>query len=308
MKPSTNSKEHMPVIRKAKGKYVWDIEGNKYLDTTGSNLTVIHGYRPAIGVTPNLPGKSDCEAKLGAMLGYYTHTSHFRYYKNGSDAVNNAVRLSKHILGNSNASTMYIGYAGSNDSYAYTVNKNGITEQASWQYKKGNIQLQSYDILVFESRFSDIACNIDAKIRICDHLKSGVVGLYEFWLLFRDKEADFHCFGKSIANGSALAVLTGKDELMERIDEVYYSTTFGCNQDAMLEAIRTIKDFEKVQDKYFKLYSYAKDKLPEWQSITPEQIKKFQKLGVLFNGYWQIFTIHTKRDIDRLAKVIDIVL
>lgn len=37
IKPSTNIKSYMPIISKAKGKYVWDNKGNKYLDFTGSS-------------------------------------------------------------------------------------------------------------------------------------------------------------------------------------------------------------------------------------------------------------------------------
>ena len=42
--PSTATKRYFPIIGKAKGKYVWDIDGNKYIDFTGSNLTTILGY------------------------------------------------------------------------------------------------------------------------------------------------------------------------------------------------------------------------------------------------------------------------
>jgi glutamate-1-semialdehyde 2,1-aminomutase len=314
MKPSTNSKEHFPIITKAKGKCVCGIDGNKYIDFTGSNLTVIHGYRPITPCVPNLPGVSKTEKELSWLLSEYTNTKQFRYYKNGSDAVNNAIRLARHIHGGNcwgGSEVTFIGYAGSNDSYVQTINDNGIPYHevtCNYQIKDFNKLPKETEILVYEKRYSYLAAKINARIKICDYLKEGIIGLY----MRKDNDdnvnADFCCYGKSIANGSAIAVLTGKDKYMERIDEVYYSTTFGCNQDAMIEAIRTIKDFEKVKDRYFKLYKYAKEVLPPWFSATPEQIKKFQKQGILYNGYYQIMTCHNKKDIDILKKACNKIL
>jgi glutamate-1-semialdehyde 2,1-aminomutase len=297
MKPSTNSKVNMPIISRAKGKYCVDINGRKFLDFTGSNLTVIHGYRPRLSVVPNYPGPSEIESKLSQLLRQYTNTKYFRYYKNGSDAVNNAVRYARHLY--PGAKVTYIGYAGSHDLYAYTVNANGIVEQNSRQIKDFSKLPKKTDILVYESRYQKLANKIDSYIRICDYLKSGVMGLYDLQLY----DPDFKCYGKSLGNGSAIAVLTGRDEHMINIDDVYYSTTFGSNPDGMIEAIRTIKDFEKVKDRYFNLYKYAQDKLPKWQTISIDRQIDFMDNGILFNGFWQIFTIHTKKDIDRLAKL-----
>jgi glutamate-1-semialdehyde 2,1-aminomutase len=301
MKPSTNSKEHLPIIAKAKGKYVWDINGKKYLDFSGANLTNILGYRPRKSVVPNFSGVSIAEAELSGLLSKYTGFDYFRYYANGSDAVNNAVRLARHILGDDNASVLFFGYAGSNDSYARTINDSGIPEQDSEQVMQGACYT-SADILVFESRHKKIAKDIKAKIKIEDCLKSGVLALYE------QHNSDLVCYGKSIFNGSAGAILTGKNEYMKRIDEVYYSTTFGSNNDMMAEGIRTIKGFEKVKEKYFELYDYAKKVLPPWQSLKPEQIKEFLKHGIIYNGYWQVLAVHTKKDIDRLAMLCNKVL
>ena len=299
MKPSTNSKVNMPIIKKASGRYCWDIDGNKYLDFTASNLTTVLGYRPRQSVVPNMPGVSSAEGEFKQLLSQYTNTDHFKFYPSGSDAVNNAIRLARHILGNDNASVFFVGYAGSNDAYARTINDNGIPKQYSSQIDSPIMEIIDCDIVVFESRHEWKTKNINAKIRIADHLKSGIVGLYE------NISADLHSYGKSIFNGSSGAILTGRPDYMERIDEVYYSTTFGCNNDMMIEGIRTIKDFEKLKDKYFELYNYAREVLPEWFSATPEQIKEFQKHGVLFNGYCGVMASHTKKDIKKLALLCD---
>ena len=309
IKPSTQSKVNMPVICKAKGKYVWDNNGNEYLDFTGSNLTNILGYRPTLPSVPNYPGVSDVEGELSDLLSSYTQTKHFRYFKNGHNAVDCAVRLSRMLLyGRPEIETSYLGYHGTSDSYTWTIdNINGVADQYTLGGTSQSEQIciedlpKETDILVFESRHAEYADKIDAKIRICDTLKDGVRALYG---LNNDRLFDFTLYGKSIANGSPLAVMTGKDEHMEKIDEIYYSTTFGSNPGDMRECIRTIKDFDNVKDKYFKLYNYALNKLPKWQTITPYQQSIVQDHGILYNGYWAIMLPHTYKDIDKLADIL----
>lgn len=293
IKPSTASKEHLPVIKKASGKYVWDVEKNKYLDLTGANLTVILGHNQfKFKNSPNFPGKSYLEDEVSNLLSKHTKTKYFRYFKNGSDAVNCAIRLARHLSGDKNEHVSFAGYAGSNDCYSRTVNPNGIPEQDSSQ------NLKHGHIVVYESRYDNFAHQVPVlrhKYEICDHLKSGINGLWE------NIDADFHLYGKSLANGYPVAVLTGRDDYMKRIDEIYYSTTFG-GDNVGLEAIKkTLKEYDRK--KWLELKEYADSVLPPWQSLKPEQIKKFTKQGVLFTGYWQIMTSHTKEDIDRLASL-----
>jgi len=331
MKPSTQSKQNMPVIAKAKGKYCWNKYGKKYKDFTGANLTTVLGYRQSKATVPNLPGVSITEQELTKLLSSYTGTKHMRYFKNGHNAVDCAVRLAIHLARNrdSDVEIHFMGYHGTGDAYMETTDNDNGTNFSndfinSYQLKPGEKpSCGATDILVFESRYAEYADKIDAKIKICDTLKDGIRALYDgvdygvaktppfitdkYYNRVRNNY-DFTLYGKSIANGTSIAVMTGKDERMERIDEIYYSTTFGCNQDAMVECIRTIKDFEKVKDKYFDLYNYAKEVLPEWQSLTTDQIKAFQKEGILFNGYWSIHIKHTKKDIDFLSRLCNNIL
>lgn len=304
IKPSTASKEHLPVIKKASGKHIWDIDGKKYLDFTGSNLTVTIGHKKyRFKNTPNFPGKSYLEDEVSKQLSKYTGTKYFRYFKNGSDAVSCSIRLARNILNKPDAVVCYVGYGGSHNEYARTVNSKGIPYTPSAQLQMGfgmtrfeglDYAPENIDILIFESRFPGVA-EFKADIKICDHLKSGINGLWE------DVNADFHLYGKSLANGYPVAVMTGKNKYMKRIDEIYYSTTFG-GDNIGLEAIKqTLKKYDRK--KWLKLKEYADSVLPPWQSLDENKIKQFTKNGVLFNGYWAIFQSHTKEDIDRLASL-----
>lgn len=290
--PSTASHVNFPVIKRANGKYCWDVAGNKYLDFNGANLTVILGHkRFKFKNPPHFTGESYLEDEVSKELSKLTGTKYFRYFKNGSDAVNCAIRLSRHIVKNPNELVCFAGYAGSNDCYARTINPNGIPDQNSQQ------KLKYGHIVVYESRYYSHVNQVPMlqhKIKICDDLKSGINGLYE------NIDADFHLYGKSLANGYPIAVLTGRNDYMEKINEIYYSTTYG-GENTGLEAVQqTLKEFNR--DKWLKLKKYADSKLPAWQSLTKEQIMEFRKRGILNNGYWQIMQIHTKQDIDRLAE------
>lgn len=312
MKPSTASKEHLPIIKKAEGKFCWDAKGQKYLDFTGSNLTVILGYKNFnFYSVPNFPGVSYLEPEASKRLSKYTGTKHFRYFKNGHNAVDCAVRLARSLF-NKQSSIYFIGYAGTSDDYISTTsNSNGIAYSRSVQaiIEDGKISrwqgnqlcltkgiFPEAKILVYESRFEAFAKKIKADIKICDHLKSGVNGLYE------KIDADFHLYGKSLANGYPVAVMTGEDKLMKRIDEIYYSTTFGGENTGLEGILQTLNEYDRK--KWLELKDYADSVLPQWQSIPPKKIKEFTKNGILFNGYWQVMTCHTKEDIDQLSKII----
>lgn len=299
MIPSTISKKHFPIISDACDQFAWDIDGKKYLDFTGANLTVILGYQGCLeGPPPNFPGMSFLEVELAEKLKDLTGYNHFRFFKNGKDAVDCALRLARHIEG-VNSRIGFMGYHGSGNEYVWTTdNKNGIPEQNSFQQRFipgcDVYNFTEADILCYESRYKDFKITRGA-FKIVDTLKEGMRAL------FNDYSDDLVIYGKSIANGYPLAVLTGKDEVMERLPEIYYSTTFGGENVAIQEALLAIDYYKQVKESHEELLSYAK-KLPAWRSFNPKEIKHFLDRGILNNGYWQIMTCHTKADIDKLEE------
>jgi glutamate-1-semialdehyde aminotransferase len=293
--PSTSSKRNLPVIYSAEDQYCIGKYGVKYLDFIGGNNTIILGHKKYnFRHTPNFSGKSYLEDKVSETLSHYTKSQHFRYFKNGTDAVSCALRLSRYLLKRYTPTIGFIGYGGSNNEYVYTFNHKGIPYQKSFQITNET----SCDILVYESRFEEKAAKIKADFKICDHLKSGINGLTE-------PMADIDLYGKSIANGYPIAIMTGYDDIMEKIDKIYYSTTFGGENVGLESVLLTLKEFEIEKPRYETLKRYANKTLPKWGSISEKQIKAFSDKQILFNGYWQIMTCHTKTDIDTLKKAID---
>lgn len=304
--PSTASNRNYPIIVHSSKQYAYDENGKEYLDFIGGNNTVVLGHkRFKFKHTPIYSGKSILEDELSNKLKEYTGNDYYRYFKNGSDSVSCAIRLSRHILGGEDRNIFFLGYHGANNEYVYTVNPNGIDRQNTCQIQPDPVKdVSEYlednsfvDILVFESRYSHIADNINARIKICDHLKSGIMGLHE-------PTYDFDLYGKSIGNGYPISVITGKDEYMERINEIYYSTTFGGDNLGLEAALRTINEFESKEDIYLNLMEYAKDNLPEWDSAPIEVVNNLLDKGILYNGNWQIMLPHSKKDILRLKRAL----
>src|SRR3989344_9137624 len=94
-------------IEKAKGAYVWDIDGNKYIDMINGLLPIILGYNyPATdkaiiaqlkkGITFSLP--SPLEAELARLLIKHIPCAEMvRFGKNGSDATSGAIRVARAV-------------------------------------------------------------------------------------------------------------------------------------------------------------------------------------------------------------------
>lgn len=307
--PSTISKVNMPTIISAEGKFVYGDDGKRYLDFTGANNTVILGYKSYhINIPPNFPGKSFLEDAVTERLSTYTRTSNFRYFKNGSDAISCAIRIASHYASDTlsidSPSIGYYGYAGSHNEYARTINANGIQNLNSFQIEL-NDNYQACDILVIESRFIKHLSHIKKmclpEIVIVDHIKSGILGIFETYM---DPTIKFHAYGKSIANGYPISILTGEDSFMEHIKDIYYSTTFGGENIGLSAVIRTLDEFDKVKAEYMKKLIFAREFLTPWESATKDTIMFMRENGVLFNGFWQIMAAHEYSDIALLSKLI----
>ena len=57
-------------------------------------------------------------------------------------------------------------------------------------------------------------------------------------------QADLAVFGKGVANGMPLAVITGKTKYMEKFNDVFYSTTYGGETLSLAASIAVINEME----------------------------------------------------------------
>lgn len=246
-------------INKAHGTYVWDIDGNKYIDLVNSLAAVTIGYRNRTidamvrkqmqkGTIFSLPGKLEAEvAEL--VIKTVPSAEMVRFAKNGSDATAAAIRLSRAYTNRDEIAIC--GYHGWQDWYIGSTTMNNGVPQAiinlSHTFKYNDVDTLKN---IFTSRPNKIAAVIlepmnseyprdnflqevkdlvkkNGSILIFDETITGYRystggAQLEFGVI-----PDLTTLGKGIANGYPLSVLTGKKEIMQELEKVFFSATFG---------------------------------------------------------------------------------
>ena len=245
-------------IEKAKGCEVWDLDGNKYVDLVSSLASVTLGYGDSRvdsavrkqlkrGVTFSLPGT--LEAEVAEMICNIVPSAEMvRFGKNGTDATTAAVRLARAYTGKDRI--VVCGYHGWQDWYIGSTTRNKGVPQATSELTevfKYN-DLQSLRNILSER--NDVACVVMEPMNlnfpnpgflegVRELTKAhGVVLVFDETITgFRFSEGgaqelfnvipDLSTFGKGIANGFPLSVVTGKREIMMEMEEIFFSGTFG---------------------------------------------------------------------------------
>ena len=115
---------------RAKGAFIWDVDGNKYIDLVNSLAAVTLGYGDSrisksvkkqlkLGVTLSLPTKLESEVSE-LIVGLVPSAEMVRFGKNGSDATAAAVRLARAYTGRDHI--VVCGYHGWQDWYIGSTN------------------------------------------------------------------------------------------------------------------------------------------------------------------------------------------
>ena len=255
------------VLTHGKRGAVWDVDGNKYLDTIGALGPVILGYDdPQVyaavisqarqGVSFSLPHVLEIEV-AEILVDAIPSCEMIRFGKNGADATQAAVRLARHVTGKQHI--ICSGYHGGHDWYMASTDKaNGIlpqvkeyTHQCRWQ---DGAQFDELCDLT-DRDLAAIIVEIPPPVWGTDHVQD-----YFDWLVSLQRHAhdtgavfildevvtgfrygiggaqafygivpDLTCLGKAMANGYPLAALGGRRDLMQHFanGEVFFSTTYG---------------------------------------------------------------------------------
>lgn len=259
-----------------KGCYVWDVDGNKYLDYVMALGPIILGYDyPAVnkavirqlrkGTTFTL--MHPLEVELAELLvGIIPCAEMVRFGKNGVDATSAAVRVSRAYTGREDIACC--GYHGYQDWYAILTERNkGIPKiLASFMH-----QFEYNKVETLEKIFSEHPDKIAAvimeqpgaepkdgfleKIKDVAHKNGAVFIMDEIVTGFRyslggagqhyNVTPDLACFGKGMANGFPIACVAGRREMMKELNEVFFSTTFGGETLSLAAAIATINEMRK---------------------------------------------------------------
>ena len=244
---------------KGSGSYLWDVDGNKYVDLVASLAAVTLGYGdPEInkavkrqlkkGVSLSLSSKLETVV-AEKIIDLVPSAEMVRFAKNGSDATSAAVRIARYFTGRDHI--ISIGYHGWHDWYiGSTTRSMGVPSAVQALTLSARYNDLSHVENLFEEAKGDVAAVILEPMNSVDPAPGYLESLKNFCssnniLLIFDEvitgfrfarggaqelfgvTPDLSCFGKGIANGFPISVIAGRKEIMEGFKEVFFSGTFG---------------------------------------------------------------------------------
>ena len=246
-------------VDRAKGVNVWDIDGNKYIDLVNSLAAITLGYRnrqvdEAVkkqlkkGVIFSLPAKLETEV-AEMIVDAVPSAEMVRFAKNGTDATSAAIRLSRAITGRDEIA--FCGYHGWQDWYIGSTSMNkGVPKEISnlsHRFQYNNIETLSE---IFRQKQGKIAAvilepmtnefprdNYLSEVKKLTKANGAILIFDETVTGFRfakggaqeefDVIPDLTTLGKGIANGFPLSALVGNSNLMNEVEHIFFSGTFG---------------------------------------------------------------------------------
>jgi glutamate-1-semialdehyde aminotransferase len=358
-------------IEKGKGSRVWDVDGNEYIDFVNALLAITIGYCDADidkavqeqmgnGVIFSLPHKLEMEV-AEKLIEIIPCAEKVRFAKNGTDVTSASVRIARAYTGKEHIAVC--GYHGWQDWYIGSTTRDlGVpkfVKELTHKFEYNNI-----DSLEKIFQEQELACvimepmnveypkdNFLKKVKELVHKNNALLIFDETITGFRyslggaqelfSVVPDLATFGKGMANGYPLSAVVGSNEVMQKVEDIFFSGTFG-GETLSLAAANIIIDKHKEQQitkHLFVVGTYLLEQLNQlindknlngifWTSGHPSwsflhikeqgeynffEIKTFLlqemfKAGILTLGSHNMSFSHTKEDIDQLLVVYQKVL
>jgi glutamate-1-semialdehyde 2,1-aminomutase len=261
----SKSKTQLPIgvspffASKGKGAYLWDVDGNKYIDFVNSLASITLGYND-----PDV-NKAVMEEFQNGTIYSLSHELEFkvaekivemvpcaemvRFGKNGSDATSGAIRLARAYTQRDHV--LVCGYHGWQDWYIGSTTRDLGVPQA---IKDLTHKFIYNDINSLETKLNELKGKVAAvilepvnvvapendflqKVKELTH-KHGAVLIFDETITgfryanggaqeFFGVTPDLATFGKGLANGYPVSAVAGKAEIMKLMEEIFFSFTFG---------------------------------------------------------------------------------
>ena len=259
-------------LESGKGALVTDPDGNQYVDFVNGLLSVMLGYcDPDVdaavkaqldkGVTFSLPHRLEFEVSE-LITDLVPCAEMVRFGKNGSDSTSAAIRLARAYTGKEHIAVC--GYHGWQDWYIGSTTRDlGVPEavkQLTHKFEYNDIQ--SLETL-FDQHPGQIAAVIMEPMNVFypqnDYLQQvkSLVHKNDALLIFDETITGFRfdiggaqsllgvtpdlaTFGKGMANGFPISAVTGRKEIMQLMEDIFYSGTFGGETLSLAAAKATI--------------------------------------------------------------------
>jgi len=257
------------------GAWVWDVDGNKYLDYLMALGPIILGYgntRVNEAVMRQVRDGSvfsqmhPLEVEVAEMLVDLIPCAEMvRFAKNGSDATTGAVRAARAYTGRDHVA--FCGYHGWHDWYIGTTTRSKGVPAAVSALSHGFVynDIDSLKQIFTEHAVAAVVmepigveeprpgflqairelCTENGSVLIYDEIVTG------FRLHIGGAQAhfgitpDLACFGKAMANGFPLAAVVGRRDLMMAFDEIFFSGTFAGDAVSLAACKATIEELKE---------------------------------------------------------------
>jgi glutamate-1-semialdehyde aminotransferase len=266
-------------VARAKGAFVWDVDGNRYIDWINGLGAIVLGHcHPAVdgavgaqmkrGMSFSLP--STLEVELAERLCELIPCAEMvRFGKNGSDVTSAAVRIARAVTGRDRVACC--GYHGWQDWYIGSTSRSRGVPDAVRQLTIP-FPYNDRDALarVFKEHKDRIACVImepvtfdmptggylaevkdlcrrNGALLVFDEIVTGfrlaLAGAQEYFGV----TPDLACFGKGMANGYPLSAIVGRADIMSNFTEVFFSFTHGGEALSLAAGLATIREMVRKE-------------------------------------------------------------
>ena len=258
---------------RAAGSRLWDVDGNEYIDYINSLCSVTLGYsdpdvKAAVsaqledGVIFTLSSQLEMEV-AEAIVEMVPCAEKVRFGKNGSDATAGAIRVARAFTGRDHVAVC--GYHGWQDWYIGSTLRSRGVPQATRDLTHSFVynDAKSLEVLLRE-RPDDYAAiilepmNVQAptpeflsEVRALATRYGAVLVFDETITGFRFANGgaqelfgvtpDLATFGKGLANGYPVSAVAGRADIMQLMEEVFFSFTFGGEALSLAAAKATLR-------------------------------------------------------------------
>lgn len=261
-------------VARAAGAYVWDVDGNRYLDYILGLGPIILGHcnpvvdeavqnQMKLGMSFSLPHPVEVELaeKLCAVV---PCAEMVRYGKNGSDVTAAAVRVSRAFTGRDKVACC--GYHGWQDWYIGSTSRHrgvpAAVRALTLTFPYNDLEALAR---LFQSHKDEIACVIMEPVTFVPPNEGYLAGVKDLChrhgaLLVFDEIVtgfrlalggaqqyfnvvpDLACFGKGMANGYPLSAIVGRADVMRWFNEVFFSFTHGGEALSLAAGLATLQE------------------------------------------------------------------
>ena len=264
-------------IKRGKGSRVWDVDGNEYIDFINSLAAITLGYcDPDVdaavraqledGVIFSLPHPIEMQV-AEQIVKLVPCAEKVRFGKNGSDATAGAIRISRAFTHRDHVAVC--GYHGWQDWYIGTTARNRGVPQATrelshtWAYNDiGSLAklLQEYPdqiaaVIMEPMNVVEPLPGFLEEVKTLAHKHGALLIFDETVTGFRyaiggaqqhfGVTPDLATFGKGLANGYPVSAVVGRADVMQLMEEVFFSFTFGGETLSLAAALATMQKLER---------------------------------------------------------------